>query len=260
LYHEVDGAGQQPRVVLVHGFTQTRRCWGGLPGRLVDAGHEVMRVDLPGHGRSGAADADLWTAADLLVAAGGAAVYLGYSLGARVCLHAALAHREEVRGLVLVGGTPGLADPGERAARVAEDELRAALVEELGVPAFLEDWLALPIFAGLRPEDRCVEARMENRAPDLAASLRRCGTGTQDSLWGLLPDLAMPVLCAAGALDAKFAAIARAMAVDIGPKATVGIVPDAGHTAHLEQPDAFWDLLAPWLASTAAATQPDRGS
>jgi 2-succinyl-6-hydroxy-2,4-cyclohexadiene-1-carboxylate synthase len=254
LHHEVDGAGQGSRVVLAHGFTQTRRCWGDLPARLVGAGHEVFRVDLPGHGQSNAAGADLWETADLLVATGGHATYLGYSSGARVCLHAALAHREQVRGLVLVGGTPGLADPDERAARFAEDEQRATRVEEIGVPAFLDEWLALPLFDGLRPEDRCLDARLENDAAGLAASLRRCGTGAQDSLWGHLPELTMPVLCVAGARDAKFAAIARAMAVEIGPPATVGIVADAGHTAHLEQPDAFWSVLEPWLI----ATQPNR--
>ena len=28
------------------------------------------------------------------------------------------------------------------------------------------------------------------------------------------------------------------------------MIPDAGHTVHLEQPDAFLDVLEPWLART----------
>lgn len=249
LFAEVDGEGAGPRVVLVHGFTQTRDCWGDLPPRLVGAGHEVMRVDLPGHGRSAHASASLVEAADLLVATAGEAVYLGYSFGARVCLHAALAHPNDVTALVLIGGTPGLRAPEERAVRRADDEALAARIEAIGVPAFLEEWISQPLFAQLPPEQVFLEARCENTPAGLAASLRACGTGTQEPLWDRLPSLSMPVLCVTGADDAKFTAIATEMAATTGPNATHVTVPAAGHTAHLERPAAFWTVLAPWLAA-----------
>ncbi len=49
LYAEVDGHG--PRLVLVHGFTQNRNCWGAIATELA-LDHEVVRVDAPGHGKS----------------------------------------------------------------------------------------------------------------------------------------------------------------------------------------------------------------
>ena len=52
--------------------------------------------------------------AALLGAAGGRADYLGYSMGARFCLHLALARPDLVRRLVLVSGTAGIDDAGER--------------------------------------------------------------------------------------------------------------------------------------------------
>jgi len=55
------------------------------------------------------------------------------------------------------------------------------------------------------------------------------------------------VLVLAGSDDEKFAAIGRRMADAIGANATFAMVPDAGHAAHLEQPDAFLALLRPWL-------------
>ncbi|HSN97039.1 MAG TPA: alpha/beta fold hydrolase, partial [Candidatus Nanopelagicales bacterium] len=103
LYREVSGAG--PRVALIHGFTQNGRCWGPLSDTLA-RDHEVVRVDAPGHGRSAALDVGLWDAARLVGATCGAATYLGYSMGGRLCLHLALDRPDLVRALVLVGATP----------------------------------------------------------------------------------------------------------------------------------------------------------
>jgi len=96
--------GHGPPLVLVHGFTQTRRCWGSV-GDAFAVDHEVICVDAPGHGRSTAITAGLVEGARLIADQGGEATYLGYSMGARFALHVALAHPELVRGLVLLGGT-----------------------------------------------------------------------------------------------------------------------------------------------------------
>jgi 2-succinyl-6-hydroxy-2,4-cyclohexadiene-1-carboxylate synthase len=246
LHAERDGAG--PTIVLVHGFTQTGGCWGPI-GHDLARDHEVVRVDAPGHGRSAAIHAGLRTGGRLIADQGGRATYLGYSMGARLCLHLALADPELVTGLVLVGGTPGIEDAAERAARAAQDRALAARVRAVGVAAFVDEWLAGPMFAGLPAGARCVEQRRENTPEGLASSLEQAGTGVQDPRWDDLPTLRMPVLAIAGAQDERFAAIARRMVAAIGPTATLGLVPGAGHTAHLEQPEAFLAILRPWLAA-----------
>lgn len=248
LFAEVDGPVDGPRIVLAHGFTQTRDCWGALPSRLVESGWAVVRVDLPGHGRSGRAEADLGEAADRLGVTGGRATYLGYSFGARVALHLALARPDLVERLVLVSATGGIDDPHERAARRTRDEALADRIERVGVDAFLEEWLRQPLFAGLNADTDCHQARRENAAAGLAASLRRCGTGTQEPLWARLGELTMPVLVVAGQLDTKFAASARRLAAGVGPGASLALVPDAGHTPHLEAPGPFCEVLSTWLA------------
>ena len=81
--------------MLAHGFTQTARSWSSIEPLLAERrpGVDIVAVDLPGHGDSTApADADLWASADHLVAVGGPATYVGYSMGGRVALHAAIAH------------------------------------------------------------------------------------------------------------------------------------------------------------------------
>ena len=131
LFAEARGKGG--RVVAVHGFTQTRLAWSPVVERL-DSGHQFILVDAPGHGRSAGVHTGLWEGAELLGSVGGPAAYLGYSMGARLCLHLALARPDLVNGLVLVGVHPGIADPVARAARHADDERLARRLETDGLP------------------------------------------------------------------------------------------------------------------------------
>lgn len=246
LHTETLGEPGSPRVVLVHGFTQTGRCWGPVDERLARH-HEVVLVDAPGHGGSSAVDVAFGDAAALVGEAGGRSTYVGYSMGGRLALALALGRPDLVERLVLVGASPGIADEAERAARARADEHLADRIEALGVAAFLDEWLARPLFAGLSPAAAHRRQRLANTPAGLASSLRRCGTGAQPSLWERLGALAMPILLVVGAEDAKFDAVADAMAGAIGANAVVARIAGAGHTAHLEQPEAFLAVVEPFL-------------
>ncbi len=235
--------------VLAHGFTQSARSWATferlLESRLPEA--TTVAVDLPGHGNAEPpADVDLWTSADRLAGQGDRGVYVGYSMGGRVALHAALAHPDVVEGLVLIGATAGIDDADERAARRAADERLADHIEAVGVPTFIDEWLANPLFAGLTDANAMRADRLRNTAAGLAASLRATGTGTQTPLWDRLGEIACPVLVLVGEHDAKFTDLGRRL-VDGLPRAELVVVPGAGHSVHLEQPDATVTAIAAWL-------------
>jgi 2-succinyl-6-hydroxy-2,4-cyclohexadiene-1-carboxylate synthase len=248
--------GRGERIVLLHGFTQTARSWDAIAERLAQR-YEVVTVDAPGHGDSGDVRASLPEAATLLGAAGGPATYVGYSMGGRLCLHLSVARPDLVRRLVLVSATAGIDDAGERAARRRADEQLAVLVEQAGVDAFLDRWLALPLFATLPRDAAGADDRRRNTAAGLASSLRLAGTGTQQPLWDRLPRLSMPVLVVAGALDAKYVAIAERMARLI-PDAVLAVIDGAGHAVHLERPEALLDRLGRWLAPEGEAERGER--
>ena len=74
--------------------------------------------------------------------------------------------------------------PRERAARRDADERLAQEIERDGVDAFLERWLAQPLFATL-PRDRAGvdERRAGNTVESLTHQLRVLGQGVQPSNW-----------------------------------------------------------------------------
>lgn len=259
LHIDVHGRRRLSRVVLVHGFTQNGRMWSAVAEGLARQ-HQVVAVDAPGHGYSSHIQADLWQGARLLGEAGGQAAYLGYSMGGRLCLHLALAAPYLVRRLVLVGATAGIDDAEERAARRDADEALAEGLERDGLDAFLERWLANPLFAGLSDESAGLEARRQNTVEGLAASLRLTGTGSQESLWDRLPRLEMPVLVVTGARDSKFTELGERLVAAIGANASLAVIPDAGHSVHLEQPDAFLSAVAPFLAADHDSTTPSESN
>jgi len=199
------------------------------------------------------------TLADTLVALDAQTEHLdrfdlvGYSMGGRIALHVALARPEHVRRLVLESASPGLDTERGRAERRAEDEALADWIEEEGVAAFVEHWTTLPLFEShraLSPEtkERIRRLRMENRAAGLAGALRGLGTGALPGLWGRLDELACPVLLIAGALDTKFVRIAREMAPSI-QNVRLEEIDGAGHTIHLEAPQAWLDVVRPFLGA-----------
>jgi 2-succinyl-6-hydroxy-2,4-cyclohexadiene-1-carboxylate synthase len=244
-------------IVLLHGFTQTGTSWSPVRDRMPSS-WDVRSPDLPGHGTAGAVRADLTgTAAMVAADLDRPAVLVGYSMGGRVALRLALDHPALVAGLVVLGATAGIDDADEREARRRADHALADRIEAEGVAAFLEEWVAQPLFAGLElaPQDRA--ARLANTAAGLAASLRLAGTGTMDPpWWPELGAIRCPTLVAWGERDAKFAALGRRMADAIGPPASTAAIAGCGHAAHLEDPAAFAQLVA-GLADRARAARPD---
>lgn len=242
----------------VHAVGADRRRQG--VGRRTVPRRRVIALDLPGHGRSpqatdpaarampGIVSAVLGTMDALDIAR---AHVLGYSMGGRVALSLALAAPERLAGLGLIGASPGIADLAERAARAAADDALAARLEREGLPAFVDHWMAQPLFASQARLDPKLLAgerrrRLEQSPSALAESLRRLGTGRMPPLWDRLETLAMPCLFLAGAEDARFLSIGRAMAERSG-RITVRPVPGAGHAAQLEQPDWVADCVRSFL-------------
>jgi 2-succinyl-6-hydroxy-2,4-cyclohexadiene-1-carboxylate synthase len=238
-------SGVAPALVLLHGFTQTGESWRPVVAALGER-YRALAPDLRGHGTAGERRPVTFAAcvADVLAAAPERFALGGYSMGGRLALHVALAAPARVERLVLVGATAGIEGLAARAERRRADEALAEEIESGGVEAFARRWAAQPLFADQPPEVAAAahRDRLRNSPAGLAAALRGMGTGVMDPLWDRLPELAMPVTCAAGERDAKFRAEAERMAAAL-PRGEVAVIPGAGHAAHLEDAPGVAALL-----------------
>jgi pimeloyl-ACP methyl ester carboxylesterase len=105
--YDVRGASEVS-LVLIHGWTNSRRIWGEHP-RTLSRTHRVVTLDLAGHGESGA-DRDRWTmeafGQDVVAVVEdlglSKVVLVGFSMGGAVALEAARLMPNRVVGVVLV--------------------------------------------------------------------------------------------------------------------------------------------------------------
>jgi 2-succinyl-6-hydroxy-2,4-cyclohexadiene-1-carboxylate synthase len=176
--------------------------------------------------------------------AGGALV--GYSMGGRIALHAALREPERFGSLVLIGVSAGVEDRDER--RRADEEL-ASWIETHSIEEVVERWERQPVFATQSDELRARQRadRLGHDPRQLALLLRSAGQGATPPVWDRLHELRCPVLLVAGELDERYVEAAQRMAALISD-ARVAIVPGAGHAPQLEQPGLVAELLDEHLA------------
>lgn len=234
-------------VVLLHGFTHTGASWDPVVAALAER-YRAVAPDIRGHGSASERDPVTLAAVldDLADLAPARFALVGYSMGGRIALHAALSSAvgARVERLVLVGASPGIADPGARAERRAADERLANDLDRTTIEQFAERWAQTPVLAGQPPDvAAAVHAdRLRNRPAGLAAALRGLGTGALPSLWDRLADIRVPVTLIVGERDEKFRAIGTEMAAAL-PDSDVAVIPGAGHAVHLEAPERVAALL-----------------
>lgn len=230
---------------VVHGLTRRARCV-----RLEFVGHGGSEIpDSIEHYTMGACVRQVLAAVNALELDRPNVV--GYSMGGRAALCAASDPASRFRSLTLIGASAGLEDAAARAQRVEADERLADRIEAEGIEAFVEAWMALPLFAsqkrlGDAKLERAREQRLGNSVRGLAQSLRGMGAGAQPPLHDRLGSIRIPVLLVAGEEDQKFRDIAQDLESRL-PNARCAVIPNAGHAVHLEAPEAFRRVLVEFL-------------
>ena len=249
--------GRGAPVVLLHAFPLSGAMWRATLDRFAPSAR-VLAPDLPGFGRS-----PRLTPPSIAGMAAGVLAWLdrlglgepivlgGLSMGGYVAFEVLRQAPRRVRALGLFSTRAEADAPEQRAAR-------AALITRIrgqGVAAALSG-MPPKLLGGttLRDQPMLVEqvqrwvgeAGADAVTDALQAMADRCDATD------LLPRVSCPALVIAGAEDSLIpAAAAEGMAQRI-PRATLAVLPAAGHLANLEQPAAFHDALGRFLGVLVA--------
>jgi pimeloyl-ACP methyl ester carboxylesterase len=255
------GRGGRP-LLLLHGFTGAKEDFADWLDAFAAEGWWVVAPDLRGHGASdqppGEADYSLATfAADAWALADGLGwdrfALLGHSMGGMVAQHLVLDRPDRIERLILMDTCAGSAQGlDEATVTLAVEVLRTQ-----GLPALLDLIAQLPAPARPPAEER-VRATRAGFVEWSEAKVRACSPAmyaamaveltTRPDLLGALTKVSVPTRVLVGAQDRNFLAASRRLAEAIGP-ADLVVIPDAAHSPQLENPDAWWRAVAPWLAS-----------
>ncbi len=243
IHFEVSGDG--PALILTHGYSSTCDMWVGQVGAL-SQNFKVITWDMRGHGQSDypqdpAAYSEAATVADMaaLLDAAGAkdAVVGGLSLGGYMSLAFHVTHPERTRALLIIDTGPGYKNDQARDGWNANAIRRAERFEAEG-------------FGDLSKASAEVRLARHRDASGLARAARGMLTQKNARVIESLPSINVPALVIVGANDTPFIAASDYMAAKI-PGAQKVVIPDAGHSANIDQPAAFNAALLGFLTSAA---------
>jgi 3-oxoadipate enol-lactonase len=254
VWYDVHGEG--PAVALVHAGVADSRMWEPQLGAL-SARHTVLRVDLPGFGRSPLEGTEISNRNAVRNALDGAgidrAALVGVSLGGATALELALESPERVTALVLVGtGLAGHEWSDQVEAFGAEEEEALGRGDlDAAITANLQMWLAGPrrSLDAIDPSVRERVAEMQRDAFVLQKGhddLRVVRLDPPPSQ--RLGEVRVPTLIVTGDEDVKdIHEIADKLHAEI-PGAQRATIADAAHLPNLERPEEFNRIVLDFLA------------
>jgi pimeloyl-ACP methyl ester carboxylesterase len=243
--------GSEPAVLFIHGFCQSSAYWAPTVDRLRASGVAAIAPDLPGFGAS-ARDEGPYTMADLAdtVAAqlaterAGPVILVGGSMGGVVAQHLVLRHPERVLRLLLVA--TGGRTANEAVALEKADALAAAEWNEETVTPIVDG------FFHVRPQPAAVaEFRRIALSASQSAAVEAARSNAVNRTLEDLRAIRVPTMIIQGRHDRARTPEHGAEMRDRIPGSRLAILEGAGHTPHLEQPDAFHALAMPFLLGNA---------
>ncbi len=240
----VERSGQGRDLVMLHGWGLHGGFFEALMPHL-EAHFHVHRVDLPGHGRSRAevvSGLDAWVDA-VRASVPEKAIWLGWSLGGIVALHAALKYPDQVERLALVASTPRFVTDADWP-HAQKPEVLAHFASELrgDFRKTVSDFLTLQSLGDAHAREQVRELRpmlFDHGNPEPEGLAAGLDILRDADLRDALHELRVPALLVAGQRDRLTPPAAMVAAADSIPDAELELYEGAAHMPFLSDPARF---------------------
>ena len=179
----------------------------------------------------------------------------GHSMGGRIALEVARRVPERLLGLALLDtGYEALA-PGEAGEREAAGRhALLAMARRDGMRAMARTWLQGMVYPPRLTDEKLVEPILdmfERRTPDLFALQIKALLARPDAT-PVLPTIRCPTLVLCGREDAWAPPSRHEVMAKMIRHSSLEVIPDCGHMAPLERPEAVSEAFRRWLGSIEA--------
>lgn len=242
--------GSGPVVLFLHGWTLDWRIW--LPQSALAQDMQIVFPDRRGFGGSTAppllaAERDDITAIADHFGAGRFAL-VGLSQGASVALDYARSNPERLNALILIGAPlHGLVPDTDNVAEIDRPAL-SALVRAGRLPDMLSQWRRHPL-TQVTEENR---ALLDEILCDYDGRDQLVDQGALDMSLSHLHSLPVPTLALAGEKDSTWRKQVAQFIGENTPHGVTQFVPDAGHLANVDQPEAVNALIRDFFKNNSS--------
>jgi pimeloyl-ACP methyl ester carboxylesterase len=264
IHYWTTGPTDGPLVAFTHGATLDHEMFEPQRAALAAAGYRVLTWDMRGHGLSKPMGQPfgLEVAADDLVAivdelGRDTATFVGQSFGGFVSQEIAFRHPERVRALVLIGCTDLSREPS-----------RMMQIASTLLPRLLP-WFSIESFRRRTVQDLSTRADVKRYGYAATGRLSKAEFVTvimagvtclaSGSRYGSDYTIRRPFLLTHGDHDRANRGVYPRQSPSWAakePNCTYKTVPDAGHTANLDNPEAFNEMLLEFLDNHAGTGPP----
>jgi pimeloyl-[acyl-carrier protein] methyl ester esterase len=256
--------GKKPALVFLHGWTMQASIFDGVADLLSDR-FDCHAPDLPGHGSQiGAPVLTMDAAADSVVGylqAGGIEmpVLVGWSMGAMVAWNLARRHPAiALAGLAVIDMSPKIVNDDQWLLGIRNFEARQ---NRRTLAAMMADWDAY----AARVNSGMYAAGNLAPHPETLAMIKSCDAAAMAAMWRSLSEaderqslarLTAPTLVIKGARSRIYPPETGEYIAASARMGELAVMPQSGHSPHLEEPERFADILSDWIGRACRTYAP----
>jgi len=251
LFVQIDGVDHPtaPTIMFSNSLGSTLHLWDGILPHL-PAGLRIIRYDMRGHGRSdvppapysmGALVSDAAAVGDALKVRG--ALFVGLSVGGMIAQGLAVKRPEMIRALVLSNTAAKIGTPAFWSDRITA-------VTDKGLPAIADDIIERWFGRAFRATPEVTRWRDMLAEGDPVGYAGVCAAIAGTDFYTPTSGLRIPTLGIAGPEDRSTPPDLVRETLDLIPDSQFILMPRCGHLPCAEDPAAYGEILADFIAKT----------